>query len=97
LKDDLHSFIVRIWKIEEDGEDKVQAWRGSIDHVGTEKRLYFYNLNGIIRFIQDQIGIDSVQPLSRWPRLSRWAINLQTFLKTHRKIQKVNNRDEYKH
>ncbi len=62
---DTESFVVRLWhEACADGENA--HWRGSIDHIGTHRRLYFNELNGIIRFIQDQIGIKAT---SRTPWL----------------------------
>ena len=48
-----HSFIVRIWnEAEEDGKP---AWRGSIEKVGNNEKLYFSRLDNMARFIQEQI------------------------------------------
>lgn len=55
--DETHAFIIRIWPEEIDKEGNRTAWRGTIDHVGTDRRLYFQDLDGIVRFIQEEIGV----------------------------------------
>ena len=51
------TFIIRIWneRIKEDGI--VDYWHGAIDEVGHNKRLYFYSLDSIARFIREQTGV----------------------------------------
>ncbi len=66
LRRDIHSFIVRIWNEATDQNGVPVTWRGSIDHVGGGERLYFYELDGVIRFIQEQLGIRKKQPISIW-------------------------------
>jgi hypothetical protein len=67
-KEDTHSFIVRVWFIDEDGEDvpplRKLILRGSIDHVGSGKRMYFYRLRPITDFILDQVGNEVKRPIS---------------------------------
>lgn len=67
LENDTQSFIIRIWHEMIDEEKNVAIWRGSIDHVGTGKRLYFRDLDGIARFIQDYIQLK--QPPPKWQTL----------------------------
>jgi hypothetical protein len=63
LENETHAFIIRIW-IEAGGcENVAPVWRGSIDHVGANQRLYFSDLDGVNRFIQEQIGVKSRSPL----------------------------------
>ncbi len=47
-----HSFILRIRR-EGQAED---AWRGSIEHVGSGQRFFFQDLNSIIDFILEQVS-----------------------------------------
>lgn len=61
LEQDIHSFIVRIWYETTDAQEGQPIWRGSIDYVGKNKRLYFQDLNGITRFIQEQAGLDKIR------------------------------------
>ena len=56
--DNTQSFILRIWNDAPSGSSgKTKAWRGSIVHVGSGKRIYFHNLNSITPFIQKQTGM----------------------------------------
>jgi hypothetical protein len=32
------------------------GWRGSIDDVGSGRRLYFYDMESIVRFIREQVS-----------------------------------------
>jgi hypothetical protein len=52
-----NSFVVRIWHEAVDSEGKVTAWRGSIEHVGSARRLYFQDLDHLVTFIQDSAGV----------------------------------------
>jgi hypothetical protein len=54
---DSYAFIIRIWCEAFDEKGNVSNWRGSIDYVGGNQRLYFENLDGIVRFIQEQTKI----------------------------------------
>jgi len=54
---DTQSFILRIWNEAPSGNGKIKAWRGSIVHVGSGKRIYFHNLNSITPFIHRQTGM----------------------------------------
>jgi hypothetical protein len=66
----MHSFIIHIWQEEETGEN-LEDWRGSIDYVGNDKRFYFHNSEGILRFIESQIGA-SLKPTPRtWKHFLR--------------------------
>jgi hypothetical protein len=64
-----HAFIIRIWNEAAGDERSAAVWCGSIDHVGSDKRLYFYNLDGIVRFIQEQTGMAPPRPTSWWRSL----------------------------
>jgi hypothetical protein len=66
VENDIQAFIVRIWHEEEDDQQERLIWRGSIEEVGSDKRLYFYDLDGIIRYIQEHTGIDARRSLTRW-------------------------------
>jgi hypothetical protein len=67
VQDETQSFVVRIWHEAVNGKGQADVWRGSIDHVGTNKRLYFADLDAVVRFIQERVGMMN---RSR----SRWAI-----------------------
>ena len=66
MKKDTHSFIVRVWTEDSDNNGAPVTWRGSIDHVGQGERMYFYDLEGIVRFIRDQIGIRTKHSATIW-------------------------------
>jgi hypothetical protein len=53
LKKDIEAFIVRIWQEAENMKGRGDIWRGSIVHVGSNRQLYFYNLESIARFIRE--------------------------------------------
>lgn len=57
MRGNTHSFVVRIWYEVVDKEGRLQTWRGYIDYVGRDKRLYFHNLNELTGFIQEQAGV----------------------------------------
>lgn len=59
-----HSFIVRIWDESVEGGESV--WRGSIEEVGGERKLYFSRLDGMVRFIQDQMGFKPPVKFAIW-------------------------------
>jgi hypothetical protein len=67
VQGDIQSFVVRIWPEAFDGEGNATAWRGSIDHVGSDKRLHFQDLDRLVRFIQEESGIqaDALAPLGQ--------------------------------
>jgi len=65
IENDTQSFIIRIWHEWVDEEKNVTIWRGSIDHVGTGQRLYFHDLEGVTRFIQDYLQVKQ-QRTPRW-------------------------------
>jgi hypothetical protein len=56
-----HAFIVRVWQ---ESSGKIPSWRGFIEYVGQNKRLYFYDLDRIANFIKEQTGagINKVGP-----------------------------------
>jgi hypothetical protein len=57
-----HPFIVRIW-LEEPAEGARRArWRGHITHVPSGKRLYFQDLDVILRFIRECTQANTEQP-----------------------------------
>lgn len=79
MKNDIESFIIRIWSEGIDSKGQVIAWRGSIDHVGTNHRIYFCDLDGIVQFIEDQTGITPNPTKSRWRQFCRWVKDLWHF------------------
>jgi hypothetical protein len=59
LQGDTYSFVIRIWHEAIDGEGHITTWRGSIDYVGGDERAHFDDLNRIVQFIQQQVGLES--------------------------------------
>ena len=67
---DTHSFIVRVWdEPRKLGSKPQKFWRGSIIYVGSDKRLYFDDLNSIANFIREQVRADAPQAVARWETL----------------------------
>lgn len=58
MTEDTQSFIVRIWHESANRSESASAWRGCVDHVGTGQRLYFCDLQGAVRFIEQQASMD---------------------------------------
>jgi hypothetical protein len=75
LENDSHAFIVRVWVESQDGQGRWAVWRGSIDHVGENKRLYFQDLKGVVRFIQEQAGISKRSKGSARQTIIDWIQN----------------------
>jgi hypothetical protein len=97
VEEETHSFIIRIW--DADGEKFThpeEAWRGSIDYVGSDRRLYFNDLNSIAAFIREQVVADSSadeHAVRRWEALverSRLGGRIRSFwqLLTHRWLKR---------
>jgi hypothetical protein len=63
---------VRIWHEVLDEEGKIVVWRGSVDHVGTGRRLYFNDLSTVVRFIQERVGLPT-RPRSWWKSMLAWV------------------------
>jgi len=63
------AFIVRIWSETTDEGGHASTWRGSIQTVGSNRRLYFYDFNAIRRFIEESLQLTSGPPRSWWQSL----------------------------
>lgn len=64
LEDETVAFVVRIWREPSEQLGSTPEWRGTIEHVGGGKRLFFRDLNAMEKFILpylEQIGIDPSQ------------------------------------
>jgi hypothetical protein len=62
------AFIVRVWS-ESSGESGDQTgWRGSIQTVGSDSRLYFHDLGAIRRFIEESLQLTR-RPRTWWQAL----------------------------
>lgn len=69
---DIHAFVIRIWN-EGNGAGNTKIWRGYIEHVNHDSRMYFSDLTGIARFIQKQTNYQSEEPVSRWHDWLSWV------------------------
>jgi hypothetical protein len=86
LENETHAFIIRVWYEAQDNEGQVVTWRGSIDHVGGNKRLYFQDMNGVVKFIQEQSGIYKKKSPFNWRSFVIWIQNEITKLKQRRGV-----------
>ena len=66
MENQTHSFIVRIWR---ESDEEIVTWRGLIEDIGQNDRLYFYDLDSITNFIRNQIGNETEKVDNRWYRL----------------------------
>lgn len=73
---DEFAFIVRIWKDSTDENGVISGWHGSIDHVGSNQRFYFYKLESMLHYIIERTGI-GIKPMKSW-----WN-KLSAYLKLH--------------
>lgn len=48
---DRHSFVIKIWAKEVENPREDTAWRGSVTHVGSGRRLYLESLVQVSAFI----------------------------------------------
>jgi hypothetical protein len=51
-----HVFIIRIWHEPREGDNKKDEYRGTIENIGTKKRVYFNRLQRMVEIIQDMTG-----------------------------------------
>jgi len=62
VQGDTQSFIIRIWHEAVNDDGRVLAWRGSVDHVGSARRIYFQDMEQAVRFISKESGIHVGNP-----------------------------------
>jgi hypothetical protein len=55
LGDRSASFIIRIWREERDGANRELVWRGSIENVRSDDKVYFKELAVIEEFLKTQL------------------------------------------
>lgn len=61
-----YSFVVRVWLEGSQSDGKLPLWRGSIERVGSDYRIYFSDPDEVTRFIQKQIGLEPSASHTRW-------------------------------
>jgi hypothetical protein len=66
LQSQHYSFVVRVWLEGTYSEQETAMWRGSIERVGSDGRMYFSDFDGITRYIQTQIGVQKPPPPTGW-------------------------------
>jgi len=66
LQNQNYSFVVRLWRENSEGDRNLAIWRGSIEQVGSDGRIYFSDLDGITRIIQTQVGIPVAPSRVKW-------------------------------
>ena len=79
LKSDEFAFIVRIWKDSTDEHGSVSGWHGSIDHVGSNQRFYFYKLESMLHFIGERTGV-GIKPVRSWWKKFLAKLNIHSWV-----------------
>lgn len=84
MGNNVHAFVIRVWNESIEAENS-DAWRGYIEHVNHDSRMYFSDFEGVARFIQQQVGVQST-PRGAWWRgwLSRVGHAVQGFARKPR-------------
>ena len=55
-----NSFVLRIWREEEDGREQC-IWRGWVQHVNSGERRYLQSTEELVHFIENHAGkLDSL-------------------------------------
>ena len=81
MEKETHSFIVRIWNAADVKSKDRSDWRGSIDYVGSGRRLYFYDMESIVRFIREQVAVNTGMAVpARMPTLATLKAKLRATL-----------------
>ncbi|RLE42615.1 hypothetical protein DRJ16_04630 [Candidatus Woesearchaeota archaeon] len=69
MQNKAHSFVIRIWREGDDENDPQAPWRGYIDYVGKDKRLHFRDIEGITRFIQQELELPPTEKSGWWQKI----------------------------
>ena len=56
-KETSHTFMVRIWREEREGEGVPPGWRGKIEHIRSGKWRYLNELDDIDTFIAEYLEV----------------------------------------
>ena len=56
-----HSFVIRLWREEQDGTRDEPLWRGHIIHVPTQEDRYVQVLDDFTTFIRGYLTSDSTE------------------------------------
>jgi hypothetical protein len=57
-----HRFVVKVWL--EEGLGGPGGWRGAVDHLGHDRRLYFSSLGDLMDFIRARMTAEDTEPSS---------------------------------
>jgi phage pi2 protein 07 len=52
LEQATHSFVVKFWLEEPEGETSIAVWRGHITHIPSNRRRYINSLKEMKRFVK---------------------------------------------
>ena len=74
MRSDTYAFIVRLWREDKNGAGDPGDWRGSVDYVVSDQRLYFIDLKGLSDFIYRHSGI-------RLPHSAPWWHTLRNLFR----------------
>ncbi|WP_035051723.1 hypothetical protein [Andreprevotia chitinilytica] len=66
LQDQTAVFIVRIWCEEREIENAAGEWRGVVEHVRSNQRMFFRTLEGMSAFMQPFLEEVGIAPQDRW-------------------------------
>ncbi len=61
-----YTFLVRIWREPQVVRDRAPEWRGVIEHVNTQQRAYFCDLDKLGAFVSAETGWPAAEPRRRW-------------------------------
>ena len=65
-----NTFVVKIWR-----DENEEAMRGNIQHVSSQERIYFKNLEDMMDFIRSHLN----PPLDGSTVQARWALITEDF------------------
>lgn len=58
------SFIIRIWREGRELSNQADRWRGVVQAVGSDERVYFQSFAQMLEFIRQRIGPEAVAALN---------------------------------
>ena len=76
MNNEAKSFIVRIWIESSEEETDHPTWRGVIEHVGTNDRQHFHELDTVTEFIGERTGLNPPKtPVDLWSGIKTLILN----------------------
>jgi hypothetical protein len=58
------AFIIRIWRETREISNTMSKWRGVVEAVGSQERIYFESFTKMLEFIRERIGPEAAAALS---------------------------------